>query len=155
MKKIALNGKYGEGKFTLVDDEDYEWLNQFKWYVCRGYVFGTIAKDTKAYMHVLILKPPPDMETDHENLNKLNNQRYNLRVCTRTQNIVNRKKRKDSTHEYKGTYFDGRRNKWGGRITVNKKRIFLGHFKTECEAAKAYNKRALEAFGRFALLNNI
>jgi hypothetical protein len=97
MKKIALSGKIGTGKFALVDDENYGYLSQFKWCVSpKGYVYrGTSRGGVKktVYMHVEVLPSPEGMVTDHINHNKLDNRSRNLRAADHYTNQQNRRKR--------------------------------------------------------------
>lgn len=92
MKKIKLTS----GKFALVDDDMFEELNKFSWCLNGGYAirgYSKNGKQAKLKMHRVIMNTPKGMDTDHIDNNKLNNQRNNLRVCTRSQNCMNRKKR--------------------------------------------------------------
>ena len=160
MKEIKLT----QGKITLVDDEDYEYLNQFKWYVFKkGHTYyvarqKSINGVTKTIlMHRLIINTPNNMMTDHIDHNGLNNQKYNLRICTNGQNLMNRNPYGAS--KYLGVYFLKLVKKTReyiyihAGITVNKKTIHLGRFKTEEAAARAYDKAAKQYHGDFANLN--
>jgi hypothetical protein len=89
---------------------------------------------------------------DHIDGNGLNNDINNLRLCSPSQNASNRNPIKGK--KYKGMYFT-RNGKWSAQITFNYKKISLGVFTTEKEAAIAYNLKALELFGEFAKLNEI
>jgi len=160
MKKIPLNGKHGKGKFTLVDDEDYEELMKYKWYLSTlGYpvkhkMESGVYKIT--LLHRLIMNAKKGLVIDHINHNTLDNQKINLRECTHAQNMQN-KISITGVSKFKGAYFnkDRKSKKWWSYIRYNNKKIFLGTFKTELEAAKAYNAKALELFGQFAHLNKI
>lgn len=92
---------------------------------------------------------------DHKDRNKSNNKWNNLREATRSQNAANKGKNKDCTNRYKGiTHFNNTtKKKWTAQIKVNEKHIHIGCFKTQKEAARAYDKKALELFGKFAKLN--
>ena len=86
MKEIPLT----RGKFALVDDEDYEWLSQWKWYCSTtGYAVRG-CKNRILYMHREIAKTKPGMLTDHINRNKLDNRKENLRFCSHRENMKNR-----------------------------------------------------------------
>jgi len=80
--------KLTQGKFAIVDDCDFEWLNQWKWHYSAGYVVSKMG-GKNIYLHRFILQTPPKMDTDHINHNKLDNRRKNLRVATRSQNKQN------------------------------------------------------------------
>lgn len=159
MKKIPLT----HGKFALVDDEDFEYLNQWKWHSCtKGYAKRSkkfVKDDGKIscksiFMHKLILNVKYPLQVDHIDLNKSNNQKSNLRVATNSENACNRLKIKSSNNKFKGVW-KSKKGKYYARIFRHKKCIHLGHFKTEIDAAMAYNKAALIEFGKFARLNII
>jgi hypothetical protein len=155
MKYIKLT----QGKYAIVDDEDFECLNKRKWHYDTRYATRTqwnkeTKKETKMYMHRLIL--PDVKEVDHINGNKLDNRKENLRSCTRKQNSMNTLIRKGNKHsKYKGVSFDKSRNKWVAYCIKDYKMLNLGRFKTENEAGLAYNTKAKELFGEFARLNVI
>jgi hypothetical protein len=92
MKRIKLT----QGKYALVDDEDFESLNKYKWYFHQGYAIRNtkmkFGKRTTIFMHRIITNCPKGKDVDHINMNGLNNQKYNMRVCKRSQNITNDKK---------------------------------------------------------------
>lgn len=150
MKKIKLT----QGYEALVDDKDYEWINQCKWHVFPNnsgsmYAFASKQKfDGKKHhrliMHRVINKTPAGFETDHINGNGLDNRRSNLRSVTRSQNMLNRKRNKKSSSKYKGVYWHKQHRKWIANIQINKKRIFIGLFKKELDAAKAYVSKVKE-----------
>jgi hypothetical protein len=152
MKQIPLNGKHGKGKFALVDDEDYEELMKYKWrvnsvgYAVRGYSIS---------MHRLIMNCDKGLLVDHINHEPLDNQKRNLRICTTSQNGMNRVPKKGGTSKYKSVYFNKAAKKWRASIMINGKSIHLGTFNTELEAAQAYNAKAKELFGEFAHINKI
>jgi len=159
MKKIPLN----KGKFALVDDKDYETLSVYKWYITpAGYAsrhqtkeeYGKNPRKT-VFMHRYIAEARKGEITDHVNGNPLDNRRENLRVCTTQQNIFNRPKlSKTGTSKYKGVMLRPY-SRWEANIKVNGKGRYLGVFDTEKEAAHAYNIKAKELFGEFALLNRV
>lgn len=160
MKEIQLSkqGK-NKGKFVaFVDDEDYEYLNIWRWCV-SGKKIPYVATCQRIngvkitlLMHRLIMNTPEGIEVDHIDHNGLNNQRNNLRNCTKSQNQMNRKSTGKS--KYLGVIIH--KNKYiFSLIKTNKKRIYLGHFKTEEEAALAYNKAAIKLHGEFAKLNDV
>lgn len=162
MKEITLT----KGYTTMVDDSDYDWLNQFNWHVCvkkcghASAVKAPTLKDSHTKMHRLILGiTDPKVFVDHKDRNPLNNQRSNLRPCSRAQNVVNTESRKNSTSKYLGVSLASKRNTtgvtWQSIIGKDKKKIYLGRFQKEELAALAYNKAAIEMYGEFARLNII
>lgn len=152
-----------QGKHAIVDAEDYEWLIKWKWcYHHWGYAVRTERqkingkkKDKTIMMHRLIMDTPKGMDTDHIDTNKLHNWRSNLRVATRTQNKQNTNKRKGATSRYKGVCLKTGQIKWTAQIFIGNKKIHLGLFDSELDAAKAYNAAAPKYFGEFARLNAI
>ena len=148
------------GHETMVDDEDFEYLNQWKWHVLCGkgkiYAASTIKinnKQTTIYLHQMILRPMPGYETDHLDSNGLNNCRGNLRYATHTQNNRNRKKRKSTTSIYKGVCWHRKKMEWRSEIRLNGTKKWLGAFYNEVDAALAYDRKAKELFGEFARTN--
>lgn len=157
-KRILLT----QGKVALVDDEDYEWLNQWKWYaIKRGNIFyaaryiGKWPKQRTILMHREILNVPKGAEIDHINCKGLNNRKSNLRICTHQQNTQNQRKPKYKSSKYKGVHWSRIAKKWAATIRHNNKGIHLGYFVNQIEAAKTYNKKAKALFGEFARLNNV
>ena len=158
MKEIPLT----QGMVALVDDEDYEWINQYKWYVNRAGVNIYAVRYDRGRgrgeaikMHQQIMRAK---ETDHRDNNGLNNQRSNLRHCNRSQNCQNRRKAGNCSSKYKGVSFRRKAtmNPWVVSIrTVGRKFVYIGVFATEVEAALAYNNKAVELFGEFARINII
>ena len=158
-----------QGKVALVDDEDFEYLNQWKWYACRSgdslfYALRWVLsnnKRTRLWMHRLLNNTPADIETDHINGNGLDNRKENLRNSSRSQNVMNTEKRKDNKSGYKGVIINisHHKNKMykyiRAQININQKQVSLGNFKTLEDAAKAYNEAALKYHGEFAKLNVI
>lgn len=165
MKKIALT----QGKFAIVDDSDFGFLNQWKWYALPDktrtyYAARTILRPVKitVRMHrvILGLKPGDVRKADHKNGNGLDNRRGNLRVCDDYENQHNRwKQAKMATSKYKGVCVVSYRGYryFNTRIQVNNKRIFLGSFpytpEGELSAARVYNSAAKKHHGAFAQLN--
>jgi hypothetical protein len=162
-KEIQLT----RGKVAIVDDEDYEWLNQWKWHytACastessHGYATRSITiapnKQTQLYMHKLILGLPKGVYGDHIDGNTLNNTRANLRIATPQQNAFNRKHESNAPSRFKGVLWHKRDKRWMAYICKNRHIHHLGYFKTDTEAALAYNKAALIYHGEFAKLNQI
>ena len=156
MKEIYLANSKG---IALVDNENYEWLNSFKWYLCNGYARTSKKinnKVEKIFLHHLIMgKPINKMEVDHIDRNGLNNQKLNLRIATHSQNNMNKPSYNNVTSKYKGVHWFKRDKKWVVQIGINGKHYHVGKFDNEIDAAKAYNKKAIELHGEFAYLNEV
>lgn len=151
MKTVAL----GRDKYALVDDGDLLWLLlSYSWTLSpNGYVKS---ENSDLLMHRLIAeKMGLNLENfiDHEDRNKLNNQRHNLRPATNSQNQMNRKANLKSSTGFRGVHLDSERQKFRVAIQLNGKSIFIGRFTCPVEAAKAYDKAAKIHHGEFAILN--
>lgn len=161
MKKIPLT----QGKLAVVNDIDYAFLTQWKWYFHKkGYaVRGSHKSDgfnkrTVIYMHRVVLSRKLGYsdfeETDHKNQSRLDNRRGNLRPASHSQNQGN-SKLQQGVSKFKGVHWRKDRKKWRVYIGFEGNRRYLGMFMDEIEAAEAYNKAALEHFGEFACLNPV
>ena len=168
MKLIRLHSKKYPGLFTLVDDEDYDRLNQYQWgistgsnkmqYACRRFTNPLTKKRVIILMHREILGiTDRKIHTDHINHITLNNCKWNIRSCTPSQNLRNQKPAKNNTSGYKGvTYFKDyahRLNPWGATCTLDGKLYNIGTFPTREAAARAYDKVVTEKYGEYALTN--
>jgi hypothetical protein len=161
MKIISLT----QGKVAIVSDVDYAYLKQWKWCYSKlnhgkgGYAVRGAWRDGRTQtvkMHRIVAERAGKLtqgDVDHCNQNKLDNRRSNLRSATRPQTLGNQGLRSDNTTGYRGV--SPYRNGWQAGIRVGGKRQHLGHFKSKRAAARAYNKRAIEVFGKFAVLNKI
>lgn len=173
MKQIPLT----QGQFALVDDEDFDLISKFKWHITKNKNARTMYAETNkkgvkhTKMHRLIMgcvKGDGKM-IDHKDGNGLNNQRSNLRFCTHSENMRNIKSARGSSSKYLGVCFfihstihntsTGPKMysypRWKSRIVIDGKAVHVGTFKTENEAAIAYNKAAEKHYGEFARLNVI
>lgn len=160
MRRIKLT----QGKYALVDDEDFDRINQFKWFAyyneragywyARRMIRKANGKRSIQSMHRLIMNTPKELQTDHKNHNGIDNQRHNLRICTNAENHMNTIKRKrNASSRFKGVYWHKAHKKWTAEIRLNGKLICLGDFINETDAAHTYDKNAKELFGEFAYLN--
>jgi len=153
MKKIELT----RGKFTLVDDDDYDKFNpNFSWWLFpgRGTDYAITIKSGKSlFLHRAIMNAPKGLQVDHINGNGLDNRKENLRLCTATQNKRNVKNNKRNKSGYRGVSLDARSGKYKAQISTGEKILSLGSFDDPVDAAKAYDNAALKYHGEFASLN--
>lgn len=159
MKEIQLSiqGK-NKGLFVaLVDDEDFEELNKFRWSVTRrkniNYAFRNLRIDGKRTVILMHNQIMNGILVDHILHNGCNNQHNNLRFCTTSQNQMNSSSNENSTSIYKGVCWCKSKKRWRAYITKDQKTIPLGYFRNEIEAAKKYDNRAIKLFGEFANIN--
>lgn len=156
MKEIPLS----LGLVAFVDDEDFEWLNQWKWYAVKKhkifYAERTTSDRKHLKMHRLILGlSDQSVLCDHIDGNGLNNCRANLRACSHTENMRNTRPHPGFS-KYKGVQPRYNKSlKWAAYIRINNKEKCLGRFDSEEEAARHYNLAAKETFGDFARLNDV
>jgi len=158
MKQIELT----QGQVALVDDEDYEWLSQWLWFFHRHPVGGYAERrDGRKLlgMHVAIARRIGLIgRVDHENRDKLDNRRVNLRLATTSQNGANRKVQRNNTSGFRGVTLH-KQNGWQAKIQIRGKTRHLGYFGNDEEAkrnaARAYNREAVKEFGEFAQLNEV
>lgn len=163
MIKINLKGHE-----LIFDEVTYEHYKKRNWFVenARGCLYlrwhgitgGRGGKQFRIHFHreVLDLKDP-NLVVDHINGNSLDNRLCNLRICKQKDNMQNMKYRNspNRTSKYLGVYYNKRNNNWRSTFRFNGKQIEVGSFKTEIEAAKAYNEAALFHKGEFARQNII
>ena len=155
MKVIQLS----QGFFAVVSDQDFPTLNQFNWSVQKNRV-GRYAQRRKiggatVKMHREILGIiDPKIEVDHRDGNGLNNCRENLRTATHQHNSFGfRHKKIGVSSKFRGVSWASGPSKWRASLKLNGSFRHLGYFKTEEEAARAYDSAATNFFGEFAAPN--
>ena len=127
--------------------------------ISDGYI--TMVRNKNRYLHTLIMqriigrKLKKNEMVDHINQIRNDNQRCNLRIASKSQNMSNRGPTKANTSGYKGVSWIASRRKWQATIQVNYKTSYLGRYNTPEDAARAYNEAALKFFGEFASLNKL
>ncbi len=148
-----------KGKFAIVDPEDYNRLNKFKWRIssARLTYYAQRAqkvngKWTSVMMHRQVIDVPDDMVVDHINHNGLDNRKANLRPATPAQNCWNTRFKKGAGR-FRGVVWNKKRKKWRVQISRGNKNIYTRFFDDEIEAAKAYDQAAKKYHGEFAVLN--
>lgn len=145
-------GYTSKGQPFYFDIEDYDKIKEYKWCISLdGYVVSPATKDHKEIrMHRLIMDCPKGKVVDHINHCKSNNCKNNLRICTHSENMKNKKKSKNNTSGVTGVSWDKEKNRWRVQIVVNGKKIECGRYKTIEEAAKARKEAEIKYFGEFA-----
>jgi len=152
------------GRYAIVDPEDFDRLNAYKWHVSGARDTYYAARSTRSpknnrrivvKMHREILDVGDGMFVDHINQNSLDNRKANLRPATRAQNGRNRRKMRkiNCSSQYKGLTWYRREERWAVRIMANGKSKFVGYYDDEIEAAEAYDDAARKYHGQFAALN--
>ena len=148
VKKIPLFGKYGNGKFALVDDDLFEVVKHRRWTVSvNGYVISN-----RTYLHHLAVERRPGLFIDHRNKNKLENRRENLRLCKKAEHGRNHRIFSTNQSGFHGVSRWGK-SKWEARIWHNYRCYRLGVFDTAEEAASFRDQVALELHGDYASLS--
>jgi hypothetical protein len=146
-----------QGKVALIDDEDFERVNQFKWCALktRGGKFYAERKENgqHVYLHRFLMDAPADMEVDHIDHNRLNCQKHNMRLATNAGNAKNAVKHRDNTSGFKGVSFNKGCGKYQSQIRADGVRHFLGYYDDPTEAARAYDAAARKLHGDFAVAN--
>lgn len=157
MKRILLTGLLGTGRYAIVDDEDYQILGSFKWYINSvGYACRSRQTNNGHHnqtLHSTILEPVKGMVIDHINGDKLDNRKENLRVCTISENTQNQRKRPYLSSKYLGVRWHKRDKVWIAKIAKDGKGIHLGTFRQEELAARMYDSFAKKLYGKDAKVN--
>lgn len=151
-----------------IDEEDVDRVAAYRWYGFKPdgkktYIFRTIStrlssgkwKTQSVYLHRFLIDAPSGLSVDHKDNNSLNNRRSNLRLATQSQQNQNTKKLNPSTasSRFKGVSFNKKRNAWEVYIHDKRKKVIIGYFQNEEEAAHAYDNAARSRYGEFASTN--
>jgi hypothetical protein len=176
---VESKSKHFPGKHTItIDTEDWDKVKEYRWSIkgssTQTYPYaitfilhpGGGHREYKdgyrrrryvglLFHHLIIGKPPKGMVVDHVQHDGLDNRKENLRIVTFQQNHWNRKGQRNSSSNYKGVSLQKTSKKWMSQLWTNGKRIYIGSFSCEHEAALAYNKKAVELWGESALLNEV
>jgi hypothetical protein len=165
MKKIPLSGINGQGKYALVDDEDFDRVSQLRWCIDNhGYAGRSVHRPkthpngkrgvSRLKLHHFVLGSKPGQHVDHENRNRLDCRRSNLRPSTHAENNQNTGTTRRNVSGFKGVSWHSGARRW--RCTIKpagSKQIQLGFFDDPEQAALVYDAAAIQFFGDFAYLN--
>jgi hypothetical protein len=147
--------KLTQNKYSAVDEDDFIKLNRYKWHYNvkrkgdQGYAQRK-SKNKIIYMHDFIVNCPPNKIVDHKDGDSLNNKKENLRICTQTNNMMNKSIMSNNKSGYKGVHFHKQTGKWRAQIKVKGKIKSLGLFDNPEDASKIRNKAAKLYHGEFA-----
>ena len=145
--EVILYNRQGEEKArTLIDVEDVDRVREYKWGFNGRYVNCGILRIS---LHRFIMNAPKGKLVDHINHNKLDNRKCNLRICTSSQNNMNRAKSSRNTSGNKGVCYKPKIDKWQAYITVKKQPIHLGYYNTKEEAIKVRQEAEEKYFGEY------
>jgi hypothetical protein len=149
VKRIPIAG----GFIAYVDAADYPQISRHRWRMVGWGYAGRHEKGKLIFMHREIMKPPEGKVVDHISGNRLDNTRANLHNCTPAENNRNRGKHQGTSSQYLGVFYHKPTGKWLASIAIGGKRKHLGYFDDEIDAARAYDRKAVECFGESARLN--
>ena len=142
----------------ILDAADYPLVKEYHWHARKSCgltyaVTNAMAKGKRTLVHLHKIITGSD-NMDHRDRDGLNNRRINLRLATHSQQMANRKKFKNGkTSKFKGVTKLKECGLFRARLGFEGKRIYLGEFRKERDAAKAYDIAAKRYFGEFAVLN--
>lgn len=150
--------KLTKGRYATVDAKYYDILSQHSWcYQSPGYA-ATRIRGRLVLMHRFVAElewGPSQKNVDHRNRRRCDNRVQNLRYADQSDNNMNRIKSRANTSGYKGVFWHKGAKKWMAQLMYRKRTHYLGLFSTPVEAAKAYNRKALEVAGEYANLNKV
>lgn len=146
MKTFAMKN----GLEFMLDDEDYMLAVDHSWFLQNRYVQSVI-KGKRVRLHRLLVDVKPGEEVDHIDGNPLNNQKSNLRICSRRENAINRKPWSEKNHR-RGVRRSKNGVKWEAYILIGRDYHNLGRYNTEEDACRAYNDVAKTLSGEYAWL---
>lgn len=160
MKRIKFSNIDG---YFSVSDRDFSRVNAYAWAFIvlprgnsiRARIWNKEKKEYKGWIlsRFILNIHDPKIQVDHKDNDRLNNTRQNLRACSPQENARNRSKYRGTTSKYKGVYRRAVNGKYCAQIFGDKKRINLGDFTREIDAARAYDAAATKLHGKFARRN--
>lgn len=152
IKLIAIT----KGLNTTVSAHRHTELSKFNWCACKsrdGFIAVRRTGGRLLPMHEVICPCPEGMQPDHINGDHLDNRDENLRPATHQKNMMNRGPQKNNKSGYKGVSWIANKRKWHAQIKFNGVHIFIGYFVDKIDAARAYDRKAIELFREFAYTN--
>lgn len=162
-RPIVISGEIAfvtltKGFTAIIDVEDVKYVDGFNWFSVNYSKTVYAARKTKltgcsrttVYMHREIMRPGKGMEVDHSDHDGLNNQKSNLRICTRSQNQMNTRIMSNSKSGLKGAVWCKKKRKWLSTITINGRLKFLGYYATKEQAHQKYQEESIKHYGEFA-----
>jgi len=154
MKEIMEVEVSGGKAIAIVDDQDYDRVNQYQWTLTtEGYAQAMIDGRIVLMHRFIIGDSVDDKVGDHINGQRLDNRRCNLRPCTQAQNMRNKRKHRNATSRFIGVIWWEPDKKWRASIGLDRKQYYIGAFEDEVEAARAYDALARKHHKEFASLN--
>jgi hypothetical protein len=147
---IKKNTKYGISEI-IIDDEDYDKIKDYNLQINRSpsscsvfyYTKNNNGEYKRNILHRVLIDCPDGLFVDHINHNPLDNRKQNLRICTKQENLRNRRKPKNYNNTYKGVRQEKKYHKF----------ILTFSFDSELDAKNEYNYLAKKYHKEFACLN--
>ena len=144
---IIYNKHCEEITRTKIDIDDVDRVKNYKWSLSSSGYIDNIK--TRISLHRFIMNCPEGKVVDHINRDKLDNRKCNLRICSQSQNSMNKCKQSNNTSGYTGVYWDKKSSKWQSKIKINGKSINLGYYDDLEEAIKVRKQAEIKYFGEY------
>ena len=150
---LEIINKQGISFIVLFDIDDIDIIRSRKWYIGYNSNRMVMCSNGDLLSREIMRVSDPKLIIDHINHNTLDNRKCNLRICTQSENSANKRFYSNKSSIYKGVSWYKNNKKWRSSIGYKRECYLLGYFNDEIEAAKAYDKKARELFGQYALTN--
>lgn len=151
---VPMGGTMAAGREFIVDLCDRPLVDPYRWHISTHGYATRHDGPSKIQIHQILLQVEDGFEVDHENRNRLDNRRCNLRPSTHQKNTFNSNLRKHKTSRFRGVHWDSSRQRWTAVIQRNGTAFHIGRFVSEEQAALKWNEMALER-GEFAVFNTV